>query len=126
MKLAKKADFILLVILLLAVGLCFLPKFLPSTATDITAVVSVNGKEVERIPLGTVTEAYTLSLDCNPKVTLTVEPGCIYYSSADCKDKICVHTGRLTRAGDSAACLPSKTSIVLVGTDKDAPDALTY
>lgn len=126
MKLIKKADALLLCCLLLLAGLCALPKVLPQKDASLTAIVSVGGKEWKRISLDKVDAPYELHPDCSPEVTITVEPGCIYYSFAQCKDKICVHTGKLDRAGNTAACLPSKTSIVVVGTNTDSPDIITY
>ncbi len=127
-KFVRKADIFLLVGLLILCAAILLPSyFAASSKKDLTAVVMQNGEEVKEIALSDITEAYTFTLNTDPSVTIAVEPGCIYYASADCPDKVCVKTGKLTKAGDTAACLPSKTLIVIRGTaEKGQPDILTY
>ena len=84
----------------------------------------VCGKEVlYTIRLSEVREAYEIPLENG--ITVTVEPGAIFFSESDCANQLCVRTGRLTKAGQSAACLPHKTLIRVTGRDKKAPDALT-
>ena len=45
---------------------------------------------------------------------------------ADCPTQDCVHTGTITRAGQSIVCLPARIIIRLEGgtVDKDAPDVV--
>lgn len=121
----KKADVILFVVLLIICAVLILPSKLSSTPT--TAKIYSGGQLIKSINLNEVKESYTISLDCTPKVEITVEPNCIYYSKADCPDKLCKNCGKLSHPGDTAACLPSETLIVLEGQkDKNQPDALTY
>ena len=44
--------------------------------------------------------------------------------SADCPDQVCVRTGRLTRAGQVAVCLPHRVILKLTGTSTDGIDAI--
>ncbi|MDD6807735.1 MAG: NusG domain II-containing protein [Oscillospiraceae bacterium] len=121
----KKADVILFILLLITCAILILPsKF---SKVGATAKIYLNGEIIESIDLSTVKETYSFELDSTPSVEITVEPNCIYYSKADCPDKLCINCGRLSHPGDTAACLPSETLIVLEGQkDKDQPDALTY
>lgn len=57
---------------------------------------------------------------------LLVENGEISYVSSDCPDGLCESFGRLSRVGDTASCVPNRTVVVVVGEDKDAPDAITF
>ena len=41
-------------------------------------------------------------------VTIISENGAIWFESSDCPDQICVRSGKLSRAGESAACLPAE------------------
>ena len=47
--------------------------------------------------------------------------GSICFEGSDCPDKICIKSGRLSRVGESAACLPNKIflKIVPVGRNRD-------
>ena len=37
----------------------------------------------------------------------------------DCRDKICVNTGKISRAGQSIVCLPARVSVAVVGNGGD-------
>lgn len=95
-------------------------------AGDLTAVVTVNGTEADRIPLKASLDGertysgngYTLRVSLSPEGVLVEE--------ADCPTQDCVHTGTITRAGQSIVCLPARIIIRLEGgtVDKDAPDVV--
>lgn len=121
----KKADIILIVAILIAAILFILPQYLDKNPP--IAVVYSGGEEIERIDLTAVTESYTIKPDCIPSVEITVEPGVIYYSYAECHDKLCINCGQISRPGNTAACLPSETLIVIEGrAESDTPDVITY
>ncbi len=44
-----------------------------------------------------------------------VENGAAYISESDCKCKTCIGFGRLSKAGQTAVCLPNKITIELFG-----------
>ena len=50
----------------------------------------------------------------------------LYVADADCPTQDCVHTGTITRAGQSIVCLPARIIIRLEGgtVDRDAPDVV--
>ena len=128
----KRADLFLAVILILLFLILTLPNYLSNSSK--TAVVYSNGNEIYRIELDAVKDRYEIELDCSPAVKLTVENGCIYYSYAECHDKLCINSGKLRKSGDTAACLPSKTLIVIEGNHTSEngnsgngnPDVITY
>ena len=121
----KKADIILIVVILIAAALFILTQYLDNSPP--IAVIYSGGEEIERIDLTSVTEPYRITLDCTPVVEITVEPGIIYYSYAECHDKLCINCGQLISPGNTAACLPSETLIVIEGqTESDEPDVITY
>lgn len=124
-KFLKKADVILILAIVIICGIFFISKQMSSTPVE--AVIYKDGTEIERINLSSVKESYEYDLGCTPKAVLTVSKGSICYSYAECHDKLCVNTGKLTKVGDTAACLPSKTLIVLEGVkSSDAPDVIAY
>ena len=101
----------------------------PTVEGNLTAVVSVDGAEVERIDLEADGETrtyshngYTLTVNLRPdgEVGVLVE-------TSDCPTQDCVHTGTITRAGQSIVCLPARIIIQLQGgaqADGDAPDVV--
>ena len=122
---------VLLVIVLAAV--CAIVVWSRSNdAGELTAVVTVDGTEAERIPLKDFPDrertysgnGYTLH------VCLAASQGetglGLYVADADCPTQDCVHTGTITRAGQSIVCLPARILIRLEGgtVDADAPDVV--
>ena len=90
----------------------------------LTAVVSVDGEVTERVALSGLTapeertythNGYTLH------VTFTAESAQV--TASDCPTQDCVHTGAITRGGQSIVCLPGRIVIQLEGgRDSDGPD----
>ena len=112
-KLIRPLDLVLIAALLLAGGGLWLAR--SRAAAGVTAVVLVRGREERRIDLTKVEAPYEIRLSTTPAVTLAVEPGAIRFSEANCRDRLCVKTGRLTRANDSATCLPARVTVRLIG-----------
>lgn len=91
----------------------------------LTARITCNGQLYMEIDLSAVTGPYEIELPTEPAATVSVAPGSIRFSRAACPDQICVQTGSLTRAGDTAACMPAGAVITLYGST--APyDAIAY
>ena len=102
----------------------------PESGT-LLAVVEIDGAEVDRFTLAQAAEetrTYT-----NNGVTLTVAPCAtvkrdaqtrtqtetagVRVVSSDCPTQDCVHTGQISRAGQSIVCLPAHIVITLAGAD---------
>lgn len=79
------------------------------------AVVSVDGTETFTTPLTGLTRVertvqangYTL------KIILTDKEVCV--EESDCPTQDCVHTGHISRSGQSIVCLPARVTVRLVG-----------
>ncbi len=115
----------LVVVLSLLLGLFSL--FFEKTATDLVAVVTVKGEVYCEIPLSQITEPYELSVTGDKVVVLYMSSEYVRVLSSDCSDKLCVNTGRLTRAGQSSVCLPARVSVKLISEDvnsKETVDAI--
>lgn len=112
----------LVALLAVAVALWF---YLPGTQSDdLMVVISVGGQEQERVSLNSFTEktvthnGYTLHI--------TGGDGGIQVAGSDCPTQDCVHTGTITRAGQSIVCLPAQIVIHLEGASAaaDGPDVI--
>ncbi len=91
--------------------------------TSLTAVVMSDGATVLSLPLDEVTEKREFTLDNG--MVIAAENGEIWVESAPCKDKICVRTGKLSRSGESAVCVPLKTVVSVKGASENI-DVITY
>ena len=98
-------------------------------AGELSVVISVDGEEVERCPLTKYPDmggpysanGYTLY------VALAYTGGPDYgirVSRSDCPTQDCVHTGTITRSGQSIVCLPARIVIELESSSGsgDGPD----
>jgi len=124
-KLIAKNDIILIFVLLilaLSVWLMFSLKF----DENIIAVIENNGKIVEEIDLNNITEETMFSIEGNDEILVSIKTqnGKIRFESAQCSDLVCVRTGWLSKAGQTAVCLPARISIYIKGGEKTI-DAVT-
>lgn len=80
---------------------------------QLQAVVRRDGNIIKTVNLSELkkTETFTVDGDIPVTVRLQHDGACVLESG--CKDKICVKTGMLTRAGQTAVCLPAKVTLEL-------------
>ena len=79
--------------------------------------VSIDGETVERCALST----YEGGVYESRGYTLTVEAadGAVRVSESDCPNQDCVHSGAISRAGQSVVCLPARIAVTLEGAAAD-------
>lgn len=89
---------------------------------DLTAAVSVDGVEIDRVSLERAAGERTYQAG---DYALTVEyaAGSARVLASGCPTQDCVHTGTITRGGQSIVCLPARIVIRLEG-GAPAPDAV--
>lgn len=120
----KKADILLIAIVALISLLSLLLQYTQRSAA-VDAVIYVQGDVHTVIRLEEGKAAYTLILKTTPTLTITVAGNRIAFTHADCPDKRCVKSSWLSRAPQSAACLPAKVVIILRSNAQNL-DAITY
>ena len=108
---------VVLAVVLLALGLAARPFLAARTANALTVVVSIDGETVERMPL----ERYEGGSYENRGYTVRVaaEGGTVRVAESDCPNQDCVHTGAISRAGQSIVCLPARVAVTLEGAASD-------
>jgi hypothetical protein len=90
---------------------------------ELTAVIIHRGETVETVRLSDLTEDKTLQVDGVYHLTILLQPDGVSVTEADCPTQDCVHTGKITRAGQSIVCLPEQVTIRLTG-QTDGPDVV--
>lgn len=131
---------VVLCVAALAVGLAVF-QWRGGQSQGLTAVVSIDGAEADRFAPGDLLErpraytnnGYTLEVACGLRgeaspwnhVSPDGEQG-VRVAVSDCPTQDCVHTGTITRSGQSIVCLPARIIIRLEGgaADPDAVDAV--
>ena len=109
--------------------------YLPRTQSDqLTLVITVGGQEQSRTPVTQLPDG-PVRIEGRGGYTLTLSPSysdlpfspewSVRGSDSDCPGQDCVHTGAISRAGQSIVCLPAQVVISLVGAaTPDAPDVI--
>ena len=59
---------------------------------------------------------YNQSIDINQTVntgtnTVVIKDGVVYMSEANCKNQVCVNSGKISKKGESIICLPNKVIV---------------
>ena len=108
-------------LLAVAVALWF---YLPKTQRgELTVVISTGGEETERVKLNSFTE--TTVTHNRYTLRITADGSGVRVADSDCPTQDCVHTGTITRAGQSIVCLPAQVVVHLEGAaSADAPDVI--
>ena len=117
----KWGDFVIIGAVLLLAGA--MVSFFAAMSSGDTLYDDVwkDDKLIERVELTDTTDR-TIDLDGHNVIVLSGKTAVM--QSADCPDQVCVRTGRLTRAGQVAVCLPHRVILKLTGTSTDGIDAI--
>ena len=86
-----------------------------------TLVVTADGEQ----KIYSLSENKEINIESNGvSLTVTISEGAAYVSKTDCKNAVCSHSGRISRAGQIIVCAPAKVSVKIVGQGGDY-DAIT-
>jgi hypothetical protein len=114
--LARRADFLAIAaIALAALAIWF---FQSKEAGDYYEIYE-SGKLLMRVEPGPDRQ---FSIPGYENVVFSMKDGALAFMASDCPDQICVKSGYLSRAGQTAACLPNKLTIRVVSKKKSADD----
>lgn len=114
MKLFKKSDLIVVfAILLLSLGMWVWYR-VSYSKTPVMAAIYYDSELVDVISLEDGRER-EFSIDQNRNVVLHLyNDGSIAFVKSDCRDKLCIRSGKLRTVGESAACLPNRISVKII------------
>lgn len=94
-----------------------------SDTGPLTAVVTHRGQVVEQVVLSELTEERTLELAGDYQLSLRLSPEGVWVERSSCPGQDCLHTGRITQAGQCIVCLPEQVTVLLQG-GSGGPDAV--
>lgn len=86
---------------------------------SLTAVVTADGQELDRFAPAELAAGPRTYTHNSYTLTVTAEDGGLQVSEADCPTQDCVHTGAISRSGQSIVCLPARIIIQLTGGQAD-------
>lgn len=82
---------------------------------SLTAVLSVDGAETERIPLEGLADTERVVENNGYTLHIRLTETEVWVESSDCPTQDCVHTGHISRGGQSIVCLPARVIVALEG-----------
>ena len=86
---------------------------------SLAAVVTADGEELDRFAPADLAAGPRTYTHNGYTLTVTAEDGGLRVSEADCPTQDCVHTGTISRSGQSIVCLPARIIIQLTGGQAD-------
>ena len=114
----QKRDWVVIgALLLLAAGCWLFYRFTyrPPQEQNL-AVIMIAGKEVMRLNLLEETDRiFSLEEDYGIPVSFQIEDHRIRFVQVTCPDHICENAGYLSMEGQSAVCMPNRTSLSIYG-----------
>lgn len=90
----------------------------------LTATILHRGQVVQTVRLDRLTEELTVPVEGIYHLTVTLDKTGVRVAESDCPGQDCVHTGTITRAGQSIVCLPEQVVVQLTGGGGGGPDAV--
>ncbi len=113
----------LAITVILATILLFL-IFLNGPHRAARAVVLVHSKVYKVVPLNK-NETFKVYWKKRYLMTIQVKSGAIRVKNSTCKRKICVHTGWISKDGQSIVCVPNRVIIYTEGAKSASCDLMT-
>ncbi len=113
----KIGDYIIISVVII----CAVIMLLPVKNTGDIAVLHCDGQQVKTFDLSINTEFVFKGDYTN---VIIVKDGAVSINDADCPDKVCVYSGKISKAGQSICCLPNKV-IVRIISSKTETDVIS-
>lgn len=89
------------------------------------AVITDHGSVVETVDLSRISGEKTIVVDGDYTLSVTVTDHSVAVTASDCPTQDCVHTGAITRSGQTIVCLPAQVIVTLEGApDGSVPDVI--
>ena len=118
-----KKDILIIALALLAALALYLVAQMGTSEPVSTVVVTVDGEEVMRRPLG-MNATYKVPREDGALNVICVENGEVFMKEANCRDGLCIRQGQIKNAAKTIVCLPNKVTVRLVGESSQAmPDS---
>lgn len=110
----------------IALGVLVTVLFYGGRSADhtLTCVVSVSGETVDSIALEGIGSPLERTYENNGyTLHVSIDGSGVCVQESDCPSQDCVHTGTITRSGQSIICMPAQIVIHLEGA-ADGPDVI--
>ena len=117
----RKTDYLLLTVICLVALAGYLFFHTSDTKTAKELIIQHETKVIQKIDLGKVTAETKLEIPVQDgTLTLFYDKDGAWVASSPCPEKLCMHQGKITRAGQTIACLPEKVLLTITTPGKEA------
>jgi hypothetical protein len=117
----RKTDYLLLAVICLVALAGYLFFHSADTRTAKLLIIQHDNKVIERIDLGKVTAETRMEVPVQDgTLTLMYDKKGAWVESSPCPEKLCIHQGKITRTGQTIACLPEKVLLTITTPGKEA------
>lgn len=117
-------DLIIILFVVVVSAFALMSQFVTPAEDGKVCVIRVSGQEVYEIPLSDINDSITYKVDGELLVEVTVGEDGVFVKSSQCSDKLCEHTGKISRVGQSIVCLPAKVSVTIEGSNSNELDVV--
>ena len=115
---------IILIIVLSVFSALFTIYLFTVTQHGNKVLVYVDGQLTGEYPLDTDTEVTIMGYNGGNNV-MSISNGRVRMSEASCTDRLCIHQGSISRAGQSIVCLPNRVILRIDGKETLDYDAVS-
>ena len=120
LKFMTKGDFFLIAGIVILVGFLFLKPLISDEKPY--AEIYLDSQKVHTVDFKSTKQSYELEAG---QCVILVEKDGVSFVRSDCPDKLCIKSMKMSRAGDTMACVPEKV-VVVIKSDKTVLDAVSY
>lgn len=110
--------------------------FLVAIILFFNMIITGQKKLVAEISCGSEVFEYDLSLEKKFKVKgilgeteISIQDGNVFITDSPCRNKTCIHQGKISRNGQWLCCAPNQVIIIIKGQDQNnasIPDAVSF
>lgn len=108
----RRGDFVVLLLAAVVSVVCCLQIWRPRPAGQAAVIVSPEGEQRYLLSQQTT---FTVEGNDGNVLSIEIDGGRVRVAHSDCPDQVCVHSGWLSKNGQTAACVPAGVSVRVVG-----------
>lgn len=108
----RRGDYAVLLVAVVTAAVCCWQIWRPRVAGQTAVIVTPVGEQ--RYSLSQKTDITVEGKD-GIILSVEIEDGRVRVAHSDCPDQVCVHSGWLSKNGQTAACVPAGVSVRVVG-----------
>lgn len=122
----RKNDYLLLAFLIALTSLVYFFHNSTANTHDKILIIQHDQNILQKIQLQKIQTPKEITIPTEHGIVIVqIDHNGAYVANSPCRDKLCMHQGKITQTGQSIVCMPEKVLITLTATEKEgALDAI--